>query len=242
MPYEIKKLNRTAAVLGLVVVAAACGGDSTGPDLGACQAAIDLFPVPVDDATTLFDEVDDGELEVDFDPAFSFSFYGMSYSSVFLNTNGGMTFGAGNSDYHPTAADIMEPGIGVFWADLNAGETTASTARANQMTYQVCEDRFIVSYQQLQDYDVDAQNNSATVTLYASGQIVIEYGTVLSDELLVGVWDGSHADDRFPGVATSYSNYSTTGTGTIALDYYDTANEGTANTGQLNNQTVTFNP
>jgi hypothetical protein len=187
----------------------------------------------------LFGEVDDDYLEVDFASGFQFSFYGMQYSSVFLNTNGGLTFGTGESDYDLAADEVLYPGIAVFWGDLDAEEYSGAT-RANQMKYRACADRFVVTYTQLQDNDEETWNNTATVTLEASGKITIVYGTVLSEDILVGVFDGTHTDDRYVTVQNSYAAYSTTGTGTIL---FDDIGPGPSNTtGALNGRTVTFNP
>ena len=191
------------------VALGACGGDSPMEDeLGACEAVLDLFPVPVGGGTSPFGEIDDEFLAVAFFPGFTFSFYGAQYPTVYLNTNGGMTFGAGDNEFDRAAYDVLQPGIAVFWGDLDAARTTASDQRANQMTYQLCTDRFIVRYQQLQDHNEDTWNNTATVTLEANGRIVIEYGAVLSEEILVGVFDGTHTDDRYLALQNGYLGYS----------------------------------
>ena len=150
-----------------------------------------------------------------------------------------MTFGGGDNEFNPAAEDVVQPGIAVFWGDLDASGSSASQQRANQMTYQVCTDRFIVRYQQLQDHRVDTWNNTATVTLEASGRIVIEYGTVLSEDLLVGVFDGTHTDDRYLALQNSYSGYFATGTGIIL---FDTEGLGPDHMGELTGRTITFDP
>ena len=235
--------HRTSALAAIVaggVVLAACGGDDpTGLDLTGCLAEVDLFPVPVSNATSLFPFADDGFLFVAFAPGFQFEFYGTQYDGVFLNTNGGMTFGVGNSDYEEAADYFEEPSIAPFWTDLSAGETAESELRANQMKYQACANGFVVRYNQLQDYDEELLNNTATVTLEANGKITFAYGAVLTDDLAVGVWDGTHTDDRYPALANDYSAYSTTGTGTILFDYYG---PGPVHAGELTNRTITFNP
>jgi hypothetical protein len=225
--------------LAFATTLAACGGDSPTDVEAVCNAVINLFPTPVSDATTAFPDVDDSFLQVNFAAGFQFSFYGTQYSSVFLNTNGGMTFLAGQGDYDLAAADVMSPGIAVFWGDMDAGQTTASTARANQMTYEACSDRFIVRYTQLEDNDNAAWNNTATATLEANGRITIVYGTVLSQDILAGVFNGTHTDDRYVAVQNSYTGYASNGTGTILFDDWG---PGPTHTGQLSNRTIVFNP
>ncbi len=122
---------------------------------------------------------------------------------------------------------------------MDAASSAASTARANQMTYEACADRFIVRYVQFQDNDDDALNNTATITLEASGKVTIQYGTVLSQDILAGVFKGTHTDNRYVAVQNSYSAYATTGTGTILFDDWG---PGPTHTGQLTNRTIVFNP
>jgi hypothetical protein len=227
------------SALAISATLAACGGNSPTDVDGICAAIVDLFPTPVSDATSPFNGIDDADLLVTFATGFQFSFYGDPYSGVYLNTNGGMTFGTGESEYDVAATDVLYPGIAVFWGDLDAGDDAVAAARANQMTYEACEDRFIVRYTQLQDNDNDTWNNTATVTLEESGRITIQYGTVLSQDILVGVFDGTHTDNDYVAVQNSYSGYSTSGTGTILFDDWG---PGPTHTGQLSNRTIVFNP
>jgi hypothetical protein len=229
---------RNLAAAGIAVALAACGGDSNPAALETadCQAEVNLFPTPVASASSPFLNVDDGFLYVAFDPAFDFSFYGSTYDGVFLNTNGGMTFASGSDWFDEAVADIDLPGIAVFWGDMDA---SSAPSRANQMKYQVCTNTFVVTYNQLQDYDEATWNNTATVTLEASGKITVQHGTVLSQDIAVGVFDGTHTDDRFVSVQNSYAAYSTTGTGTILFDSFGS---GPDHAGQLDNRTITYNP
>jgi hypothetical protein len=220
----------SAATLG------ACGGD--GPlDLPSfCGNVTNLFPTPVGNANTPFLDSDDAFLEVDFAAGFEFSFYGASYTSVFLNTNGGMTFGGGDADYEIAASAVTVPAIATFWGDLDAG---SAPSRAGQMTYEACADRFIVRYNQIQDFDEDALHNTAVVTLEESGKITIEYGAVLSQDILAGIFDGTHADDDSVAVADSYTGYATGSTGKVLFNGWG---NGPMHTGQLTNRTIVYNP
>lgn len=242
MPHDTRRSrsrpHALASVVAITATLAACGGDS-GTNLdGICGAVVNLFPTPVSDLNSAFPDVDDSFLSVPFASGFQFSFYGSSYTNVFLNTNGGMTFGAGDGDFDVAADDVVAPGIAVLWGDMDAGETV-SAGRANQMTYEACEDRFIVRYTQFQDNDDDTWHNTATATLEANGKITVQYGTVLSQDILVGVFDGTHTDDDYVTVQSSYAGYSTSGTGTILFDDWGA---GPTHTGQLSNQTIVFNP
>ena len=49
-------------------------------------------------------------------------------------------------------------------------------------------------------------NNSATLSLHPDGTIDVTYGEVLSQDILVGLFDGSHSG-RSPGLAVASKPY-----------------------------------
>ncbi len=206
------------------------------PGAGLCGEPVDLFPVPVSDDTTLFPSVDDDFLEVSFTEGFTFPFYDTTYDSIFLNTNGGFTFGSGDKRFDVAATEVTQPGVAIFWGDMCASCFEAYL-RPHQMVYQQFADRFVIAYSQFQDYDVEAWHNTATVTLYSTGTIVIEYGEVLSEDILVAVFDGTHTDDKYLPLQTIYEDYQSTGTGIILFDYWG---EGPGHEGELSGRTITF--
>lgn len=229
------------AAFALVVAASVLGACSqTTPPPAGCGtfgAYVDAFPTPVDSLTSAFPSIDDDFLEVAFTGGFGFPFYGDTYDAVFLNTNGGMTFGGGTSSYDVAALDVILPGIAVFWGDMDAGEYGGET-RANQMRWRQSPACFEVAYAGFQDNDDEAWNNTATVTLHDDGKIVVAYGSVLSEDILVGVFDGSHDDDSYPALGASY-DLSAAGSGVILFDYWDL---GPDHAGELSGQTITYLP
>jgi hypothetical protein len=212
--------------------------DTTDADPSACDAVVDLFPVPVLDATSPFDGIDDADLQVTFTLGFDFPFYGQTHTSVFLNSNGGLTFGTGNSAFDEGATQVTQPTVAYFWGDMDADAHGADT-RPNQMLYQQCANRFVITHTQFQDHDDATWNNTGTITLFDDGSIKFDYGTVLSEDILVGVFDGTHTSDTAASVQASY-DYGSMGTGVILFDHFDA---GPSNdTGALNDQTITFTP
>jgi hypothetical protein len=190
----------------------------------------------VNDASTPFEQVDDAALEVPFGLGFTFSFYAVTYDSVFLNTNGGLTFGGGFSNWSATMLEGLQlPAIGVFWCDHSA-ERHGADLRAHQLSYQQCADRFVVRYVMLQSWFHSDQYDSATVTLLQDGTIVMEFGEVLSEEIFTGVFDGTRTDDRHVGLRSRYAYYPNGGTGLTVFDSND------LHSGELSNQTITFHP
>jgi hypothetical protein len=227
-----------AGLVFIALMACGCGkDDKPSAPQATCADPVDMFPVPVSDTTSPFPGVDDVFLEVPFTEGFTFTFYGTTYSSVFLNSNAGLTFGAGTTSYDIAATEVTSPGIAVFWGDMDAGEYTAET-RANQFVYRQCEDRFEVTYTDFQDNDEETWNNTATITLYANGTVKIAYGDVASTDILVGIFDGTHASDQRLGVQATYANYPASGSGIILFDGHGV---GPDHAGELSGQTIRFN-
>lgn len=204
-------------------------------------APVDLFPTPVSATSTAFPAlsnqvaVDDSTLQVAFSQGFTFPFYGNSYSSVYLNSNGGVTFGSGNADWNLAAGSLNQPAIAVFWGDMDAA---GAPSRSGQMSYEQFADRFVVAFNQLQDHDNAALNNSATLTLYGHGGINIAYGTVGSPDILVGVFSGAHGSDSTVGVQSTYAHY----TSASSLLLFDEFGAGPTHNGELNSRTLYFSP
>ena len=218
----------TLAIAGLL---AACAQAPAPPPI------VQLIPDPTDASSSPFPSIDDSSTALDL--GFTMTFYGQSYDQIYLNTNGGMTFGAGNDNYDVAASAISQPGIAVFWGDMDAGQYAESEVRTDQMAYQRFADKFVIYYDNYQDNDDDAWENTATVTLFPNGTIRFDYGTVGSEDILVGVFDGTHTSDQNVTVQGEYNNYTAT-SGTLIFDYWETG--GTLHTGQLNGQTITFRP
>ena len=200
-----------------------------------CGALQDLFPTPVNSATTPFREVDDATIGVPFAEGFEFAFFGTSYDLVWVNTNGGMTFGDGEPFWDLGALEVVYPAIAPFWGDLNA---LLAPRRPAQLYHESCPDRFILYYRDYPDVGNANVTNTATVTLLADGTIMFEYGEVRSADILVAVMDGSHVSDQTVGVQDLYTDYDVS-SGVILFDGHGT---GSLHAGELSDRTLTFTP
>ena len=62
---------------------------------------------------------DDSSVEVDL--GFTFPFQGQNYTSVFVNSNGNLTFGSGDTDFSESVAELLsdQPRIAPLWDDLS---------------------------------------------------------------------------------------------------------------------------
>jgi hypothetical protein len=211
---------------------------------GVCDDEVDLFPVPVDDATTLLDFVDDGNLMVTFTRGFSFPFFGTTYDEMLLGTNGQMVFGPDPDELSISLdeilADVNVPTIAPFWGDLDAGVDAEATARAMQMTTQQCDDRYVIRYTDYNDHDDETWQNTAVVTLFADGEIEFAYGTVETEDILVGVFDGTHSADMLVTAPFDATYAIGASSGVVLFDAFVT--DATQHLGELNDLTIRFTP
>ncbi len=92
---------------------------------------------------------DDGSLQVNITSVFGASginYFGTNYTSIYINTNGLITFAAPNTSYTPTAlGGLTQPAIAPFWTDVNI---TSGTATGTNNIY----------------YDLDPATGRVTVT------------------------------------------------------------------------------
>ncbi len=225
------------------------GGADAAMDAGmaTCDPVIDLFPVPVDETTTLFDDIDDGALSISFTRGFTFPFYGETYAGMVLGTNGGMVFGSDPSltetatELDVVSADILVPTIAPFWGDLDAGVDIEATGRAMQVTIQQCDDSYVIRYTDYSDHDDPTWQNTATVTLFDDGEVEFAYGTVESEDIMVGVFDGTHSSDATitPPFAATYP-FGGGRSGVILFDAQET--DAPQHLGELNDRVIRFTP
>ena len=99
-------------------------GVSTFPDLGFTGAGGDFGRYVLNISSyrgTILPVGDDDAVEVGFS-TFAFPFQGTNWSSVFVNGNGNLTFGAADADFTETVAELLAgpPRIAPLWDDLFA--------------------------------------------------------------------------------------------------------------------------
>ena len=73
---------------------------------------------------------DDGSIQVNITSVFGpqgISYFGTNYTSIYINTNGLITFAGPQTSYTPTAlANVTYPAIAAFWTDINITSGTAN--------------------------------------------------------------------------------------------------------------------
>ncbi len=117
---------------------------------------------------------------------FSFSFYGIGRTSVFINSNGNLTFGGGDFDRTESFGDLGNfPRIAVLWHDL----TFTSLPPGGGMFFKTLVDRAVITWNQVRESGIPASFGTDTVqvVLFSDGRIQINHGQVVSTAGMVGI-------------------------------------------------------
>jgi hypothetical protein len=164
--------------------------------------------VTVSDIDVIFNRVPPGPIPAGDDttfelfPAFTFDFCGQRYESVFVNSNGNLTFGAGNTDFTETIAEMLTgpPRIAALWDDLNAGAAPGS------ISYSETPDSITVSFTNIPEFNSTSVNTFA-ITLYRrangdsglgpAGRYSITYGALAAADGAAGYSCGGRLTSGF---------------------------------------------
>ena len=153
---------------------------------------------------------DDDTIEVPL--GFSFPFQGDSYSSVFVNSNGNLTFGSGDTDFSESVSEFLagQPRIAPVWIDLSPNQ-------GGQVTVEFDAGSATVVFNGVPQF-LAGDDNTFMATMRADGSYTIEYGNVDATEGLAGTTEGSGAADPgetdltaggpFNKAGTTYENFS----------------------------------
>lgn len=179
-------------------------------------------------AGTLLDLGDDDFEEVTF--GFTFPFQGTNYSSVFVNSNGSLTFGSGDTDFTESVGEFLndQPRIAALWDDLRppSGGLVIATEESNSLT---------IEFIGVPEF-FSTGSNTFSVTLDSSGVVTIEYGAVSANDALVGITEGNGATDPGETDLSAALSFSVVGT------TYERFLGFGGDTFDLSGQTLVFSP
>lgn len=160
---------------------------------------------------TLLAMGDDSSVEVPL--PFSFPFQGASYASVFVNSNGNLTFGTGSSDFSESVSELLSgpPRIAPLWDDLspNAGGLVLVNSQPSFVT---------VTFDGVPQF-LGTDDNTFSVTLWDDGAIEIGYESVGSSDNVVGISEGGGAADPGPSDLSTSPTWPATGTSYELFDF-----------------------
>ncbi len=117
-----------------------------------------------------------------------FSFQGQSWNSLFVNSNGNLTFGTGSTDFGESVFDLVKgpPRIAPLWDDLDARSGLVIAEPGSFSTS--------IHYVSVPEFFSDSPNYFS-VHLLPLGTIRIEYGPTARSDSLVGITEGSGVAD-----------------------------------------------
>jgi len=154
-------------------------------------AAYDVACTPFAFDSTLGTPVELGDdtcTYVPFTGGFTFTFYGTTYTGVYICSNGCLTFEEEEDVYFErSVAEFLyeEPRVGVFYNDIDP-------TRKGAVTYRQEADAFTVTWDDVSEYTAGADLNSNTfqIRLDSSGTIVFSYNGMDATDSIVGLTPG----------------------------------------------------
>jgi len=143
---------------------------------------------------------------------FSFPFGGNSYDSVWVGSNGFLTFGVANIDPGESVSDLLfgPPRIAAMWDDLDPGSGGTVTA-------QTVGPNFVITYSSVPEYGL-INSNTFSIILHPDGSFDLNYGQLGSHDGLVGRSLGK-GDGGDPGEIDLSAEPEPIGVGSAAMVY-----------------------
>jgi hypothetical protein len=120
---------------------------------------------------------------------FDFPFNGVNYASVWVNSNGNLTFGSGDTDFSESVAELLsdQPRIAPLWDDL-------SPNNGGSVSVELGPGSAAVIFDAVPEF-FSTGANTFMVTMRADGSYTIEYGAISSADGLAGSTEGGGAAD-----------------------------------------------
>lgn len=149
----------------------------------------DPNPGPTETTLTLADD-DTSTVSL----GFSFPFYGKAYTDVHVNSDGNLTFGAGDgatAERSQSRFLTNAPRIGVLYGDLDPSKNGSVTVRHDDA------DTVTISYKGVPLYGQNA-TSTASVKLESSGKVTLVYGSVSGSSYIAGISRGGAGNSASP--------------------------------------------
>ena len=130
---------------------------------------------------------DDASVPVTFASGFTFPFFGHTYSSLYLNSDGNLTFEQPepSSDRELPIFLSGPPRIAPFFTDLDP----SSVSPVGGVFVLTAADKVVVTWLAVPTYG-NRDSNTFQVTLFSDGRVSFAYGEIGSREALVGISPG----------------------------------------------------
>ena len=125
----------------------------------------------------------------------SFPFYGVSYNTIYIGSNGYITLDSGDDHYDANLAQFLNNYVRIspLWNDLAPFENQA------HIYYVSLADRAVVTYDDVPQYGPSGDNYFQVEMIYSTGSIFFTYGALSASDVLVGISPASGS-----GTAVNY--------------------------------------
>lgn len=179
----------------------------SNPDGFAVSAALELSAAPCAGAIQALNLGDDTSVQITLGAApycnvNSVTFYGVSYTSCFVNSNGSVTFGSGDTGFTPSVGALLasNPRIAGMWTDLDPSSGGTVTARTPTPGLLNVNWTGVPSYGQSNTNSFGIEFNSNTTSCSLVG---FSPATNHGSSTLTGISPGNNG----PGLARNFSSY-----------------------------------
>lgn len=125
-------------------------------------------------------------------PGSPFTFYGVTYDTIYVGINGYITFGGGDTAARGSVVALAAglPRIAALWADLDVSSKGA-------IYYNRFQDRHLISWEGAKELPAGGAN-TFQVTLFDDGRIGVVYKKIKSRAALVGLAPGGVPEEAEP--------------------------------------------
>jgi len=207
---------------------------AAGQTIDIGTIVINTDPPPTPAGATALNLPDDGSTQLLFPSGFAFPFFGQSWSSVFVNSNGNLTFGAASASRNTqdflgpdtVTGGAVPPRIALSLTDLdpsvdNRGQSGGALDAFGRYVSDGLGDRIEVIYLGVPLYST-TKSSTAIARLFRNGRIEIEYRFFSAWWGIVGVTPGGLG---VPGTAIDISRQlpASVGAATALYEHFEFA-------------------
>jgi hypothetical protein len=183
-------------------------GRTAAPQLPACFEPLDSVSAPAAGGYINLPRNDDGSSSL-IPLGFTFTLFGTPYTSVYINTNGNLSFGAPVSQFSADGFPIVTPMVAGFWADVDTRPTSSGS-----IWYKLYADRLVVTWNRVGYFSgkTDKKNTFQIVIRANSAAVTTDDVTFAYGDMQWTTGDASNGVNGFGGaLATVGANRGTNG-------------------------------
>ena len=150
------------------------------------ETAIDANWIDITDTGTLYSFPTNDASGESIQLGFDFPFYGETYNECIINPNGWIGFGDDNTEWdNGSVPSTSAPRASImgFWDDLNPSNDNCTNSCSGNVYYHTNEDRMVIWFDNVSHWPNYFDNSiySFQIVIYATGEININYGTMIGD-------------------------------------------------------------